>query len=146
MGIFNKLEFWKKYSGEKDNTGINNEIGIEQDIQFDRTGIPRSDSFQKQQQSQMPEMEHKQPSEFGELSGFEGSSLNPKTLRGNDPFLEGAGSPKKINQGVETVQTTQTSSMQKDIGIISTKIDSIKLILEDIDRRISEIERIAKEE
>jgi hypothetical protein len=144
IGIFNKLEFWKKYSGEQDSTGIDNEIGLNNnDTKFDKTGIPKQDFSQ---QGNVPEMERRQPSEFGELSGFEGSSLNPESLRGSDPFSGTIDSNQRNYSNNQPIQRTQQSSEQKDIEVISAKIDAIKLILEDMDRRIGEIEKIAKEE
>ncbi|MDD5086504.1 MAG: hypothetical protein PHV16_02000 [Candidatus Nanoarchaeia archaeon] len=144
IGIFNSLEFWKKYSKGKDNIEPDNYQGIEgQEMEFDRTGIPKSGTYQ--QHSGMPEMQEMQPAGFGESSGFEGSSFNPDSLMDDEPFLEKRQFQKNINPGYDNPQRREQSSMQKDMEMILTKIDSIKLILEDMDRRISEIERIAKQ-
>ncbi len=144
IGIFNNLEFWKKYSGEKDNTGVDNDLGLrQQDQEFDNSGLPKRSPYQ--QHNKMPEMQEMQPAGFGESSGFEGSSFDPNSLMDDQSFSEKNQFQKNTNPEFDNFQNRQQSSMQKDLEIISTKIDSIKLILEDMDRRISEIEKIAKQ-
>jgi len=142
IGIFNKIEFWKKYDSNKDDKGFEGEVDVNRnDIELDRTGISRQ-GFEKQ--LGMPTIEHKQPTDFGELSGFEGSSFDPESLREDNYSFERPQFQQK-KPGFEQFQNAQQSSTQKDIEIILSKLDAIKLILEDMDRRISEIEKIAKE-
>jgi hypothetical protein len=144
IGIFNNLEFWKKYSGQKDNTGVDDDIGIrQQDQEFDNSGLPKRSPYQ--QNGRMPEIQEMQPAGFGENSGFDGSSFDPDSLMDDSYFPEKKQLQGNVNPGFDNFQNKQQSSMQKDLEIISTKIDSIKLILEDMDRRISEIEKIAKQ-
>jgi len=42
-------------------------------------------------------------------------------------------------------QSKQTDTASKELELISSKLDTIKLILNDLDRRIANLEKIAKE-
>jgi hypothetical protein len=85
----------------------------------------------------MPIIEHKEPAEFGDSSGFDGSLSSPMRDIGDEQNLF----QQKDNQ---PVQNLQQPSNGRELELISAKLDSIKLILEDLDRRVKDIEKIAR--
>lgn len=80
----------------------------------------------------------------------------------NDPLMSNPGSFGQANQGIDTLGTTNLSTMgmqsnnqafqiggqdlQKDIQILSLKLDAIKSELDSMNQRIKNIESIAQKE
>jgi len=113
IGFFDRFQFGKKKFSEDRDSLIKDNIGLNEDIGFDRTGMPSSD---------MAKPEYGMP-EF-EQTDF--SLQNPSSI---ESFK----------------QTRQSTTTDKELELISSKLDTIKLILNDLDRRIANLEKIAKE-
>jgi len=145
ISILDKFPFGKKkisednYSAAEDNLGLGNE----------RTGMPESNMFNSEES--MPNFQNSDNSlETGsEKSGFDRSGLPTHESFGSQDVsaLDQAGfdanKPSSIESFKQTRQSTTTAD--KELELISSKLDTIKLILNDLDRRIANLEKIAKE-
>ena len=147
ISIFDKLKFWKEHSAEKDNIGLNDDLGIQtQNMDYDRTGIPKSDMFDSEKD--MPDIQQANLGIGSEKSGFDNSGLpTHESFDSQDTSALGqtgfdANNPSSIDSFKQTQQSTTTD---KELELISAKLDTIKLILNDLDRRIANLEKIAKE-
>ncbi len=82
-----------------------------------------------------------------EYSDFDRTGLPP-----NDMVRSEYGMPEQTDFGAQNPssiesfkQTRQSTTTDKELELISSKLDTIKLILNDLDRRIANLEKIAKE-
>ena len=113
IGFFDRIQFGKKKVSEDRDSLIKDNIGLNEDIGFDRTGLPSSNMAKPGYG--MPEFEQ---TDFG--------VQQPSSI---ESFR----------------QSKQTDIRSKELELISSKLDTIKLILDDLDRRIANLEKIAKE-
>lgn len=147
ISIFDKLKFWKDHSAEKDNIGLNDDLGIQtDDIGYDRTGIPKSDMINSE--IGMPNIQQDNLGIGSEKSGFDNSGLPRHESFGSQDTsaLDQAGFDANKPSSIESFkQTRQSTTADKELELISAKLDTIKLILNDLDRRIANLEKIAKE-
>lgn len=147
ISIFDKLKFWKDHSAGEDNIGLNDDLGIQtDDIGYDRTGIPKSDMFNSEKG--MPNIQQDNLGIGSEKSGFDNSGLPTHENFGSQDIsaLDQTGFDANNPSGIESFkQTRQTTTSDKELELISAKLDTIKLILDDLNRRIANLEKIAKE-
>ena len=134
MGIFDKLMFWKQPEGvlTPNNAGL--DINNMPDLNANPMGMPNMD-----QQLGMGNMEPGLPPIENLPNQFGQSNL---TSQHNSQF------PQQSFQG-NSVQQAQFSSqpdIQKDMQILSLKLDAIKSELDSINQRVANIERIAENE
>jgi len=100
-----------------------NDILLQQD-----TGIPRTQSIEPKPFSAM-EQKYRMP-EFEEQQNSRGSSGNSSSFQAQNPYQSSASSV----------------TLEKDIQIISSKLDYLKAMLENLNHRLESLERIAKGE
>lgn len=140
ISIFDKLKFWKEHSAEKDNIGLNDDLGIQTDsMSYDRTGMPESN---------MSDIQQDNLGIGSEKSDFDRSGLPTHESFGSQDTsaLDQAGFDANKPSSIESFkQTRQSTTADKELELISAKLDTIKLILNDLDRRIANLEKIAKE-
>jgi hypothetical protein len=143
MGFFDKIPFVKKknsedssYSFANDNSGLDNE-----NMGFDRTGMPESDMFDvPQADSNIGIISEKKDFDRTGMPTHENFSSQNTSALGQADF--DANNPQGINS-FKQIQKTTTSD--KELELISAKLDTIKLILDNLDMRIANLEKIAKE-
>ncbi|PIN69498.1 hypothetical protein COV93_05210 [Candidatus Woesearchaeota archaeon CG11_big_fil_rev_8_21_14_0_20_43_8] len=130
--MFDKLKFWKKkddFAGLSDiniNTGMGQTDpygGHQQSFGHDPYGQPRHDPYSQQQGNQFGQP-HSDP--FG--SNQQNFDVHP--VQGSTNFAGGAGG----------------GNMEKDLEIISAKLDALKSALESINQRLAHIEHIASQD
>jgi len=149
IGFFDRIQFGKKkvsednYSAAEDNLGLDNE-----NIGYERTGMPESDMFSSGRS--MPNFQNTDSSlETGSgKSGFDRSGLPTHESFGSQEIsaLDQAGFDANKPSSIESFKQSQKlTTVDKELELISAKLDTIKLILDDLDRRIANLEKIAKE-
>lgn len=147
ISIFDKLKFWKEHSAGEDNIGLNDDLGIQtENMDYDRTGIPKSDMFNSEKD--VPNTQQDNLGIGSEKSGFDKSGLPTHESFGSQDIsaLDQAGFDANKPSGIEPFkQTQQTTTADKELELISAKLDTIKLILDDLNRRIANLEKIARE-
>lgn len=123
MGLLDKLMFWRKREEP---------LGAEPGLNME-PGLPTGE---------MPEMEPGLPGEKDLGLGMEEPS--PSRYPGMRPMNQGPmpGGPSAFG---EQQQFTQSSTLSKDMEIISAKLDSVRAMLENLSQRVAHIERIASE-
>ena len=140
ISIFDRFPFGKKkvsednYSAAEDNLGLGNE-----NMGFDRTGMPESN---------MSDIQQDNLGIGSEKKGFDRSGLPTHESFGSQDTsaLDQAGFDANNPSGIEPFkQTQQSTTADKELELISAKLDTIKLILDDLNRRIANLEKIAKE-
>ncbi len=113
MGLFGKLAFWKKEDLDFDKLAQK-----DLDLGMGKGGMPIQDDF---------DPEEKSP--FGDKStDFEhsSSSFTPRTPAANPMYQ---------------TQTASAKTTDRDLELISSKLDTIKAILSSMDQRIANLER-----
>ncbi|MBN2566845.1 hypothetical protein JXB02_02040 [Candidatus Woesearchaeota archaeon] len=126
MGIFDRLMFWKKDDGLGDMPGLDTPVGHD-------LGLPDAgaDPMGQQQNLGMPT----QDDSFGADAG---------------PSRPGSFSSSSYSQPSYGHSQAGSSSHEiivgKEIEIISSKLDAIRVSIESINQRLSNIERIASGE
>lgn len=150
ISIFDKFKFWKDHSAGEDNIDLNDDLGIQtQNMDYDRTGMPESDMFNSEKDMPNIQQANNNTGIGSEKSGFDRSGLPTHKSFGSQDVsaLDQAGfdanKPSSIESFKQTRQSTTTAD--KELELISSKLDTIKLILNDLDRRIANLEKIAKE-
>ncbi len=126
------------YSAAEDNLGLDNE-----NIGYERTGMPESDMFNSERS--MPNFQN---TDSRGKSGFDRSGLPTHESFGSQEIsaLDQTGFDANKPSSIESFkQTRQSTTTDKELELISSKLDTIKLILNDLDRRIANLEKIAKE-
>ena len=125
--MFDSLKFWKKNDDMADLSDIKLDMGSEMSAQPDMgAGQPPQDPFSQQQQTPGFNQQQPQP-EFGSQPPQQNFDVQP--VQGTTNFAGGAGG----------------GDMQKDLEIISAKLDALKSSLESINQRLSNIERLAQQ-
>ena len=114
MGILNKLMFWK-HDDELDFDTLANESL--------KTGI-KDDPL---------DLNH----DIEERSPFPEEPIKPVTVRGT-PYKQ-----TTYQQPQSPATFSQTENMQKDLELISSKLDTIKAMLSSLDQRTANLERAA---
>ena len=149
ISIFDKLKFWKDHSAGEDNIGLNDDLGIQtQNMDYDRTGIPKSDMFNSEKA--MPNIQQADSNQGigSEKRGFDRSGLPTHESFGSQDIsaLDQTGFDTNNPSSIESFkQSQQSTTANKELELISAKLDTIKLILDDLNRRIANLEKIAKE-
>jgi len=147
IGFFDMLGKKKasedNYPAAEDNFELDNE-----DVGYERTGIPESDIFNSERD--MPGFQNADSSlETGRgKSGFDRSGLPTHERFGSQEIsaLDQAGFDANKPSSIESFKQSQKlTTVDKELELISAKLDTIKLILNDLDRRIANLEKIAKE-
>ena len=127
LGILDKVMFWKK---KETPLGAEPGLGME-------PGLPKGEM----------------PMEPG-LPGEDNLGLRQGTgLPGETPTMEHSPMPSSpspmptssLSALEEQQQFTQSSTVAKDMEIISAKLDSIRATLENVNQRIAHLEKIASE-
>ncbi len=124
MGVLDTLKFW--------DSGEDLEVDSELPPLEDETGLDQEESF-------------------GERPAGEREPANQDYgMEDYDPFEDEATRPQqpqisKVQQG-QNVQQGSTGDVQKDLELISSKLDAIKSELDSMDQRIRKIEKIAEGE
>ena len=148
ISIFDKLKFWKEHSAEKDNIGLNDDLGIQtKNMDYGRTGMPESNMFNSDEG--MPNTQQADILGIGsEKRGFERPGLPTHESFGSQDVsaLDQTGFEANNPSSIEAFkQTQQSTTANKELELISAKLDTIKLILDNLDRRIANLEKIARE-
>ncbi len=140
ISFFERLPFGKKKASEdnyftaEDNLGLGNE-----NMGYDRAGMPESNISDIQQDNL---------GTGSEKSAFDRSGLPTHESFGSQDTsaLDQTGFDANKPSSIESFkQTKQLTTADKELELISSKLDTIKLILNDLDRRIANLEKIAKE-
>lgn len=136
MGIFDKLMFWK----QPDEILTPNNAGLDiqmPDLNNHNSGMPNMNNMDQQlglngMDSGLPPQEQSQnpmmPQAFGQQQSFQQSN----SFQNSQP--------------TQSFQQPASSDMQKDIQILSLKLDAIKSTLDSLNQRVANIERIAENE
>jgi len=141
-GFFDKIPFLKKKNSEYDSSFSNDNLGLSnENVGYDRTGIPESNISDIQQ------------ADSNLRIGSEKSDLNMSGLPTHESFssqdtsaLNQAGFDANNASSIKSFkQIQQSTTSDKELELISAKLDTIKLILDNLDRRIANLEKIAKE-
>ena len=141
-GFFDKIPFVKKKNSEYDSSFSNDNLGLSnENMGYDRTGMPESNISDIQQAD----------SNLG--IGSEKSDLNMSGLPTHKSFssqdtsaLDQTGFDANNASSIKSFkQIQQSTTSDKELELISAKLDTIKLILDNLDRRIANLEKIAKE-
>lgn len=142
IGFFDRLPFGKKKGSEDNDSFINDNLGLNtEDIGYDKSGMPESN---------MSDI-HQADSNIGigsEKSGFDNSGLPTHESFGSQDIsaLDQTGFDANKPSSIESFkQTRQSTTADKELELISAKLDTIKLILDDLNRRMANLEKIAKE-
>ncbi len=144
ISIFDRLPFGKKkgsednYSSAEDNLGLSN----------DRAGMPESDMFNSGEGMPNFQPDNNSLETGSEKSGFDRSGLPTHQSFGSQDTsaLDQTGFDANKPSSIESFkQTRQLTTSDKELELISAKLDTIKLILDDLNRRIANLEKIAKE-
>ncbi len=127
MAFFDKLKFWKKRTTPS-------EAGFD-------LGLPPPESPFAQPQPAFPGME---PQEFGQQQAQAFAAQYPPYV----PVSEQPAFPSsaKVSFPQQQAPLPYPSPVEKDIEVISAKLDSIRATLESINQRLQNIERIAYSE
>jgi hypothetical protein len=144
MGILGKIAFWKHDTTPSPGTTAP-DLGISQD----RTGIQSESGF---------------PGEIGQNPDLLGQSMNtgiepgmaqqgftqPSELPKLEPIEETPASQPasfgQLNQTKQPQGTNNIETLSKNVEIISSKMDTIKAILDNLSHKIEKIEKIAEGE
>ncbi len=149
ISIFDKLKFWKEHSAEKDNIGLNDDLGIQtKNMDYDRTGMPESDMFNSDKDMPNTQQVDSNLGIGSEKKGFDRSGLPTHESFGSQDVsaLDQTGFDANNPSSIEPFkQTQQSTTANKELELISAKLDTIKLILDDLNRRIANLEKIARE-
>jgi len=142
ISIFDKFSFGKKKLSENNDSSINNDLGLDnKNMGFDRTGMPESDMFDvPQADNNIGIISEKKDFDRSGLPTHENFSSQDTSALNQAGF--DANNPSDINS---FKQTQKTTTDDKELELISAKLDTIKLILDNLDRRIANLEKIAKE-
>jgi hypothetical protein len=138
LGVLGKLAFWKK---DDEDASFDSQFGS----QFQQP-FPSQQAFPSQQQI-FPENQPGFQDQFGknQASPFSSDIFNPRQdfpRAENSPFAS-----RQMNEPSSlTPQMPHSSSLQKDMEIISAKLDALRSTLESMNQRIVNIERIANQE
>ena len=129
MGFFGKLAFWKK----KDDLGdLGKDFGLDKELGLDVGQGPSPDlgmgmgmdagqtqqPFQKYPSFQQQSFQQNQPS-----PSFQSQSFQPQTFPANDNYIA-----------------------SKNLEVISSKLDALRVSMESINQRLANIEAIARGE
>ena len=122
MGIFDKLAFWKKDKeldfdrlAEKE---LNRGVGAD--------GMPLQDDFGLEEKSPFGE----KATEFG---------------KGTDPFSSSEKSGLRLGSQTGAAPAPPYPEGARDLELISSKLDTIKALLNSLDQRVANLERNALE-
>jgi len=142
ISIFDRFPFGKKKVSKDNDSFINDNLGLNsENMGYDRTGIPESNISDIQQADSNPGM-------GSEKSGFDQTGLPAHESFGSQDTsaLDQTGFDSNKPSSIESYKQTQPSTTaDKELELISAKLDTIKLILDDLNRRIANLEKIAKE-
>ena len=123
MGFFSKLAFWKK----KDDLGdIGKDFGLDKDLGLDINAGPSPDLGIGLETSQTQQPFQKYPS-FQQQQNFQPS------FQASQPYQQ----PSLSNDGYIA---------SKNLEVISSKLDALRVSLESINQRLANIEAIARGE
>ena len=140
IGFFDKLPFGKKKASEDNYFTAENNLGLgNENMGYDRTGMP---------ESSMSDIQQDNLGIGSEKSGFDRSGLPTHERFGSQDTsaLDQTGFDSNKPSSIESFkQTHQSTTSDKELELISAKLDTIKLILDDLNRRIANLEKIAKE-
>ena len=140
ISIFDRFPFGKKKGSEDNDSFINNNLGLNsENLGYDRTGMP---------ESSMSDIQQDNSGIGSEKSGFDRSGLPTHESFGSQDTsaLDQTGFDANKPSSIESFkQTHQSTTSDKELELISAKLDTIKLILDDLNRRIANLEKIAKE-
>jgi len=118
MSVFSKLAFWKKRD-ELSELGLGTPSGFGKETGFDNLGLPKEDyGFSK---------------DFGQ----DAAAFQPSFGQQQRPFQA---------QQPSYPQQQQMFTVDKDMEIISSKLDALRASLESLNQRLANIERIARGE
>jgi len=140
-GFFDKIPFVKKKNSEDNSYSFaNNNLGLDNgNIDFDRTGIPQTDVMNSEDNN-LQQVGGKMDFDRAGLPTHESFSSQDTSA------LDQAGFDANNPSSIESFkQTHQSTTADKELELISAKLDTIKLILDNLDRRIANLEKIAKE-
>ncbi len=144
MSIFGKLAFWKKRDDAAIGLGIKNDLGL--NLQEPQLGndlglnLQENNGFQENNLGLDTQQNDQQFMAFGTQNYKPKSSANQATiLRQTEPIQGAQGYPQQMQQ-----QQQSTSSMMynKDIEMISVKLDAARASLDAINQRLTNVERI----
>ncbi len=139
ISIFDRFPFGKKKVSENNDSFINDNLGLNsENMGYDRTGMPESNMSDIQQDN------------LGIASekGFDRTGMPTHESFGSQDTsaLDQTGFDANKPSSIESFkQTRQSTTADKELELISAKLDTIKLILDNLDRRIANLEKIAKE-
>lgn len=137
MGILDKVMFWKK----EPNFDIDSNMDFGSDpMQSDPLGGSKS-SFDSG-------FETNQNSGFGQAQQQMNNSFNPNPAQQqmSNPGMDMHEQPRIITPVIQEAQTgIKQDSADKNLEIISMKLDNLKIAIENINQRLINIERIAKD-
>ena len=141
MSFFDKIPFGKKKNSEGDSyPSANDDLGLDNgNINFDRTGIPQTD---------VTDSENNNLQQANEKMNFDSSGLpTHESFSSQDTSaLNQSGFDANNSSNIKSFkQIQQPTTSDKELELISAKLDTIKLILDNLDRRIANLEKIAKE-
>ena len=141
MSFFDKIPFGKKKNSEDDSHSFaNDDLGLDNgNINFDRTGIPQTD---------VTDSENNNLQQANEKMNFDSSGLPAhESFSSQDTSaLNQSGFDANNSSNIKSFkQIQQPTTSDKELELISAKLDTIKLILDNLDRRIANLEKIAKE-
>jgi hypothetical protein len=129
MGMFDKLKFWKHEDEFDFNSSVNSHMGSTPGL--GDTGMPQQDDLG-----------------LGEKSPFEPNA--PGAMSGTDPFdanmpppSNNFDTPHPSSNTAYNKQQPQTSGTNRDIELLSSKLDTIKALLSSLDQRMAHLERAA---
>ena len=137
MAVLDKLKFWKKEEKEPMDFTTDPFADLQQPQQgTDRLGLPLSATGLPEQNAFQQQLAEQEMPSFGRSP--------PQTEREKPSFS----SPTKFgNVEQAAFQSATTSqeiiSLQKDIALLSSKLDTIKIMLEHLSHRMENIERLA---
>lgn len=163
MGILNKLTFWKKDDlipgpsdmGAQDidlgdTTGLNSPTGYSpnKDGLGGNVGLNNPTGYSPNQTGLSNSLNNPNGNNFGNTgmdgAGFNAESGNPSLSSKFEPVEEKPSSFNNINQNM--MPPEDLSTLSKNIEIISSKVDTIKAILDNLSHKIDKIEKIAEAE
>lgn len=131
IGITDKLKFWKKDDKKS---------------RLDSKGMPDLNSDNNLGNNSLTDNMTKDP--FDDLRDMHNPGLKEDNSQGfnphssNDPFSSQPKNPINMNKN----NTLNSQTRDKDIEVVSAKLDAIKAMLDNMNQRIIAIEEIAKAE
>lgn len=131
MGLFAKLKFWKKEAPLDIDTGLDTSFAP---APSPNAGLPTPGSGFGTPRYGDPVLDN---TAFGQQGGFDQPSFSQKPSFGYDQ-------PKIISETSPGFsQNVQRDTYDKNLEIVSMKLDNIKAALENLNQRLINIERMA---